>query len=166
MAVIVILARSQYLGADCIILFSPSELLSSHSPQGILCHTPALLTYQAHKSILVVCMIWTPSRPRVYISGQPVWPGRPCVLPLQCKTLYALGQSLQHHSLSLAMKYIILCIAALAATALSGPLNSDVDVRAHLARGPISINTGEESTRGFSQRGGPHGPAQEDRATV
>lgn len=54
----------------------------------------------------------------------------------------------------------------LACTAFAGPLNSDVDVRAHLARGPVSINKGQESTRGFSQRGGPHGPALEDSSTL
>lgn len=64
------------------------------------------------------------------------------------------------------MKFTLLFIASLAGTALAGPLNSDVDVRAHLARGPVSINNGQESTRGFSHRGGPRGPAPEDSESI
>lgn len=64
------------------------------------------------------------------------------------------------------MKLPLFFIASLAATALAGPLKSDVDVRAHLARGMVSINNGQESTRGFSHRGGPHGPALEDGESI
>lgn len=60
------------------------------------------------------------------------------------------------------MRLTLIFIATLAGIALSGPLNSDVDVRAHLARGPVSINKGQESTRGISHRGGPRGSAMED----
>lgn len=64
------------------------------------------------------------------------------------------------------MRLTLLFIATLAGTALSGPLNSDVDVRAHLARGQVSINKGQESTRGISHRGGPHGPAMENNDSI
>lgn len=64
------------------------------------------------------------------------------------------------------MKLTLLFIATLAGTALSGPLNSDVDVRAHLARGLVNINKGQESTRGISHRGGPRGPVMEGNESL
>ncbi|KAH8770042.1 hypothetical protein F5883DRAFT_552667 [Diaporthe sp. PMI_573] len=63
------------------------------------------------------------------------------------------------------MGLAFLFFATLVGTALAGPLYSDVDVRAHLARGPVSITEEQESTRGFSQRGGPHGTTSEDSAS-
>lgn len=73
------------------------------------------------------------------------------------------------------MKLTLLLFTTLAGTAIAGPLSSDADIRAHLARGSVSINNGQESTRGlsgrvgprgFSQRGGPHGPSLEDAAAL
>lgn len=63
------------------------------------------------------------------------------------------------------MGFAFLFITTLVGTALAGPLYSDVDVRAHLARGLVIINEGQESTRGFSQRGGHHGPNSEESAS-
>lgn len=64
------------------------------------------------------------------------------------------------------MRFTLLFVATLAGTAFSGPLMSDVDVRAHLARGSVSINNGQESTRGFARRGGPRGPALEENPPI
>ena len=78
----------------------------------------------------------------------------------------ALRQSLQYHSFCNNMRLAFLFIATLAGTALAGPLYSDVDVRAHLAQGPVSINDGQEDTRGFSHRGSHQRPISEDSASV
>lgn len=50
------------------------------------------------------------------------------------------------------MKFTLISILTLAATALAGPMFSEDDIRAHLAQPSARINTREESLHGFAQR--------------